>query len=81
MIPKGQKVNIFVPAQALQHDHNAENDSRDIRIRAAIRRYVENDDFFSQNTIEKYRFVVLIDDIKFNALAFGYEVLATLRPV
>lgn len=73
-----EKINVFIPARALEHVCNSEFATRDEKIQWAIRRYYLNKDFFNPR-YERPAPYVFLDKILFKNDPLGYAVKAIIR--
>ena len=78
MTKKTKKIKCFVPALALYHSDNQENDSRTRRIRLAVARSFLFNDFFSDEPLLPYP-SVHVEGYSFIPDALGYLVQASLN--
>lgn len=75
---KKQKINIFIPALALEHICNAEFASRDEKIKWAIIRYTLHKDFFNPAYMRPAPYVFL-EKVLLKKNPLGYAVIATVE--
>jgi len=70
-----KKLNIFVPALALEHPHNSEDYDLKDKLAAAVDRLHKTGDFFEPVQITSY---IFIKNKKFHPEALGYTVEAVI---
>jgi hypothetical protein len=76
---EGERIVCFVPAQALEHPDNSEFANLLEKIKWALIRYKQNDDFFSRISINGNTPSVYIERKVFHKEALGYEVQAIVK--
>lgn len=74
-MPKQKKLNIFIPAQALEHLQNGEDFNLREKLAAAVDRLVKTGDFFEPVAEKSY---VFIENKKFHPESMGYTVEAKI---
>ena len=74
-----QKIDLFVPALALQHPTNPENCDLKCKIRLAILRFWQNDDFGSILQVVDPALLIIIKEVVFNKEKLGYDVKGYVR--
>lgn len=72
-----EKINIFIPARALEHPCNAEFASREDKIKWAIIRYYLHKDFSTPQYTRPAPYVFL-EKVYFKKDLLGYAVLGTI---
>lgn len=75
---KIKKIEIFVPAQALEHPSNQETASLKEKIRFAVLRYYQKNDFMALLEAQDPIPWVNVHKTIFKAKELGYEVLASI---
>ncbi len=74
------KLNIFIPARALEHPCNSEFASRREKIKLAVIRYFLHGDFFTAHYTRPAPYVFL-EKIHFKTNPLGYAIQATVENV
>ena len=75
---KGVEIALFVPAKALEHLHNPEYATRRDKIIYAIRRFHQQNDFYSCFDATDPAPFVNIRKVEFNPKELGYKVEAII---
>lgn len=76
---KVEKIEIFVPAHALEHPANKETARREEKIRMAILRYYQQDDFMALLEAQDSIPWVNLHKVTFKPRELGYKVLASIE--
>lgn len=76
---KKQKIEYFIPANALQTIHNPEHFTLHEKLRFAILRYFLHKDYYSPILIQTALPGVLIEKKTLSRDPLGYTVLATIK--
>lgn len=74
-----EKIEVFVPARALEYFSNAECSNLSKKLKLAVCRYYLKGDFFVAESNEDSRVKVFLDRFVFNKEAIGYEVWAFIK--
>ncbi len=75
---KEKRINVFVPALALEHVCNPENASRREKLQLAVMRYFFNKDFYNPTYYRPAPYVFL-EKIFFKSDPLGYAVSAVVK--
>ena len=74
-----QKIDLFIPALALQHPTNPENCDLKCKIRLAVLRYWQSEDFNSILQVVDPTPLVILKETLFNKGKLGYDVKGYIR--
>lgn len=79
MAQKQEEMQIFVPAQALEHPGNQEEYTLKEKIKWALIRYYLNDDFMGLISVSDRLPSVSIEKMQFDPVHVGYYVISAIR--